>query len=56
MLRVGNASFAWVTLAFNVVVILMGAIVRATGSGAGCGRSWPAVMTLIRTRDASQAS
>ncbi|HEX2152635.1 MAG TPA: COX15/CtaA family protein [Acidimicrobiia bacterium] len=33
--------FAWATLAFNVVVILMGAVVRATGSGAGCGRSWP---------------
>ena len=26
---------------FNVAVILMGAVVRATGSGAGCGRSWP---------------
>lgn len=33
--------FAWATLFFNVVVILMGAVVRATGSGAGCGRSWP---------------
>lgn len=28
-------------MGFNVVVILMGAVVRATGSGAGCGRSWP---------------
>lgn len=35
------SRFAWATLAFNVVVILMGAVVRATGSGAGCGRSWP---------------
>lgn len=35
------SRFAWGTLAFNVVVILMGAVVRATGSGAGCGRSWP---------------
>jgi len=26
---------------FNVGVILLGAVVRATGSGAGCGRSWP---------------
>lgn len=34
--------FAWATLVFNVAVILMGAVVRATGSGAGCGRSWPA--------------
>jgi cytochrome c oxidase assembly protein subunit 15 len=33
--------YAWLTLAFNVVVILLGALVRATGSGAGCGRSWP---------------
>ncbi|MGA7272689.1 MAG: COX15/CtaA family protein, partial [Acidimicrobiia bacterium] len=34
--------FAWATLVFNVAVILMGAVVRATGSGAGCGPSWPA--------------
>ena len=24
-----------------MIVILLGALVRATGSGAGCGRSWP---------------
>jgi heme A synthase len=35
------ARFAWFTLAFNVGVILMGALVRSTGSGAGCGPSWP---------------
>lgn len=35
------ARFAWAVLIFNVMVILMGAIVRATGSGAGCGPSWP---------------
>lgn len=33
--------FAWLTLGWNLVVILLGAVVRATGSGAGCGRSWP---------------
>ncbi len=33
--------FAWATLVWNVLTILMGAVVRATGSGAGCGRSWP---------------
>ena len=33
--------YAWFVLLFNVVVILLGALVRATGSGAGCGRSWP---------------
>lgn len=34
-------AFAIATVAVNVVVILLGALVRATGSGAGCGRSWP---------------
>lgn len=33
--------FAWFVLGFNIVVILVGALVRATGSGAGCGPSWP---------------
>jgi len=35
------ARYAWFTLVFNVGVILLGALVRATGSGAGCGKSWP---------------
>jgi heme A synthase len=35
------ARYAWFTLVFNIGVILLGALVRATGSGAGCGRSWP---------------
>ena len=35
------AGFAWTTLAFNIAVILWGAYVRATGSGAGCGNHWP---------------
>jgi heme A synthase len=34
-------TLAWVTLGANVVVILQGAFVRATGSGAGCGSHWP---------------
>jgi heme A synthase len=33
--------YAWATLGFNLAVILWGAFVRATGSGAGCGRHWP---------------
>lgn len=33
--------FAWLVLAWNLVVILWGAFVRATGSGAGCGAHWP---------------
>ena len=32
---------AWATLGFTVAVILGGAVVRATDSGAGCGESWP---------------
>ncbi|MFV1999038.1 MAG: heme A synthase [Acidimicrobiia bacterium] len=35
------AVAAWATLTFNVLVILGGTIVRATGSGAGCGDTWP---------------
>ena len=35
------ARYAWLTLACNVGVVLWGAIVRATGSGAGCGNHWP---------------
>ena len=35
------ARLAWATLAFTVVVILWGAYVRASGSGAGCGDHWP---------------
>ena len=33
--------FAWGLLAYNVPVILWGAVVRATSSGAGCGDHWP---------------
>jgi cytochrome c oxidase assembly protein subunit 15 len=33
--------FAWLLLAYNVLVILWGAVVRATSSGAGCGAHWP---------------
>ena len=33
--------FAWATLAYNIGVIIWGAFVRATGSGAGCGEHWP---------------
>src|SRR5678809_222958 len=35
------ARFAWAVLAYNVAVIVWGAVVRATGSGAGCGSHWP---------------
>jgi heme A synthase len=35
------AVYAWGTVAYNLLVILWGAYVRATGSGAGCGSHWP---------------
>jgi heme A synthase len=35
------ATYAWAVTALSVAVIAGGAIVRATGSGAGCGSHWP---------------
>jgi len=32
---------AWGVLAYTVAVVLFGAVVRITGSGAGCGQHWP---------------
>ena len=34
-------NYVWVTLGYTLLVILWGAVVRATGSGAGCGSHWP---------------
>ncbi len=34
-------SLAWATLAVTLLVILWGALVRATDSGDGCGSNWP---------------
>ena len=39
--RTSAARFAWAVLAYNLAVILWGAYVRASGSGAGCGSHWP---------------
>ncbi len=33
--------FSWAVLAYFIAVILWGTLVRATGSGAGCGDHWP---------------
>ncbi|HTK41273.1 MAG TPA: COX15/CtaA family protein [Gemmatimonadales bacterium] len=35
------AKYAWGVLAANLGVVLWGAYVRASGSGAGCGSHWP---------------
>lgn len=37
----GLSTFAGLALGWMVLVILWGAVVRATGSGAGCGAHWP---------------
>lgn len=34
-------KYAWFVVFYTVLVILWGAVVRATGSGAGCGNHWP---------------
>jgi heme A synthase len=39
--QLSYARFAWAVLGFNLFVILWGAFVRASGSGAGCGSHWP---------------
>ena len=33
--------YSWAVLAYNLLVIMWGAFVRAMGSGAGCGSHWP---------------
>ncbi|MBI5304905.1 MAG: COX15/CtaA family protein [Chloroflexi bacterium] len=35
------SNYAWFVLVLNIAVILWGAYVRASGSGAGCGSHWP---------------
>lgn len=41
MSRTRFSQYAWGVLIYNLAVILWGAYVRATGSGAGCGNHWP---------------
>jgi heme A synthase len=43
------ARFAWTAVTFNVAVIVEGAFVRATGSGAGRGNHWPLCVTQCRS-------
>lgn len=47
------ARFAWIVVAANLLVILWGAYVRATGSGAGCGNNWPLCNGSVVPRAAS---
>ncbi|HSR52874.1 MAG TPA: COX15/CtaA family protein [Acidobacteriota bacterium] len=47
------AKYCWAVLAYTVIVILWGAFVRATGSGAGCGSHWPTCNGEVIPRSAS---
>ena len=50
------AWFAWFIIVYNIGVILWGAYVRATGSGAGCGEHWPLCNGEIVPRAAQTAT
>lgn len=59
--RTGGLSWtrrwAWGTLGLVIATILMGAVVRGTSSGDGCGRSWPAcsgIPTVTGSGDSAQ--
>ena len=47
---------AWLVLLYNLAVIAWGAFVRATGSGAGCGRHWPMCNGVVVPRSPSVAT
>lgn len=51
MLNIKLSRFAWGVLALNILVIVWGAYVRATGSGAGCGSHWPTCNGEVIPRD-----
>lgn len=46
-------GFAWTVLAYFIAVILWGAVVRATGAGAGCGNHWPLCNGTVLQHSAS---
>jgi cytochrome c oxidase assembly protein subunit 15 len=45
--------YAWGVLAYFIAVILWGTLVRATGSGAGCGDHWPLCNGTVLQHSAS---
>ncbi len=50
------ALYAWSVLIYNLAVVLWGALVRATGSGAGCGDHWPLCNGTVMPFSASTAT
>jgi heme A synthase len=51
MLRPRFAPYAWGVVIFSFAVIVWGAYVRASGSGAGCGSHWPLCNGAVLPRD-----
>jgi heme a synthase len=47
MLSNSFARFCWIFCAYLIAVILFGAVVRITGSGAGCGNHWPTCQGVV---------
>lgn len=45
------SRFAWFVLAVNVLIIVWGGFVRASGSGAGCGAHWPLCNGVVVPQD-----
>ena len=48
--------YGWGVLAYNLLVILWGAYVRASGSGAGCGAHWPLCNGVVIPREPALAT
>jgi heme A synthase len=56
MNRIAFTVFSWAVLGWNLLVILWGAFVRATGSGAGCGSHWPLCNGEVLPKDPATAT
>lgn len=54
--RARYQRLAWAVLGYTVLVILFGAWVRITGSGAGCGEHWPSCHGDLVPRSPSVAT
>ncbi|MBN1206720.1 MAG: COX15/CtaA family protein [Myxococcaceae bacterium] len=48
--------FSYAVLAYTLAVVLWGAFVRATGSGAGCGEHWPVCNGVVIPREPTVAT
>ncbi|MCY4443599.1 MAG: COX15/CtaA family protein [Proteobacteria bacterium] len=48
--------FLYLNIIYTLAVIIWGALVRATGSGAGCGAHWPLCHNQVVILDASMAT